>query len=683
MLKKTVIFLFVFMVYLNAGIINTKHNLSTSGPGTIKGTSEQEICAFCHIPHGAQPGKPLWNRAMPTSSYTMYSSTYLERTSYPTPTNLGTSVDTPGNLSRQCLSCHDGTIAIGAIYILRGTVLGSALSVADTNADGTMKNTAGGFIGTDLSAHHPVGFEYGASMDLSFGADHVTTRGNELRATPTSPVKTYNYSGKEYVECSSCHDPHTENKKFLRVGADNSDSHALNIKNTCTSCHNKDGFTGSIHDTSSKVYTDSTALTDYGAGTTVGDMGCVNCHTPHNGEGQPYLLRKIEQNTCFQGPAGSNATASCHQSSGSPGKDIESQLSKSYGHGYTLLNTDGVHTNLDYRYGNGVVRDPIGSKGINWGDSQHVECMDCHNQHQAKVNTRVASGSWYPTATDANSNKISNSGPLTGASGVRPKTWPSEWTKATAYTTLETATYEYEICFKCHSSWSLDNTTDPESTYTMYSDVNYKFTDTAWEFNVNNSSGHPVVIGANSRTTGQGALTNNHMKGTAPWNTNRGTQTMMCSDCHGANDETTKSKGPHGSTANYMLKGVNTSWPGQNLTASLYTTLGRSYSDSNAGLNNLFCKNCHTINSGDTTAPHSEKNEMANISCLRCHSKIPHGTPNKRLIIFRTDPAPYQYQNQSYLLNYTGGFGSGSITAICDNCGGNSCSDKHSTANYP
>ena len=33
-----------------AGVVTTKHNLSVSGPGTVKSTIETETCIFCHAP---------------------------------------------------------------------------------------------------------------------------------------------------------------------------------------------------------------------------------------------------------------------------------------------------------------------------------------------------------------------------------------------------------------------------------------------------------------------------------------------------------------------------------------------------------------------------------------------------------------------------------------------------------
>src|SRR3954468_19682487 len=57
----------------NAGIANTKHNLSTSGTGAVHvSTGTEEICVFCHTPHGSDTSAPvpLWNKQLPTTSYT-------------------------------------------------------------------------------------------------------------------------------------------------------------------------------------------------------------------------------------------------------------------------------------------------------------------------------------------------------------------------------------------------------------------------------------------------------------------------------------------------------------------------------------------------------------------------------------------------------------------------------------
>ena len=87
-----------------SSIIHSPHNLSAGGPGAVRASSEQEICIFCHTPHNAAPIQPLWNRNVPVNAYTVYSSNSL--------------VAVPGQptgSSKLCLSCHDGTIALGSV----------------------------------------------------------------------------------------------------------------------------------------------------------------------------------------------------------------------------------------------------------------------------------------------------------------------------------------------------------------------------------------------------------------------------------------------------------------------------------------------------------------------------------------------------------------------------------------
>jgi len=40
-------------------IVNSKHNLSFSGPGDIRSATEGEICVFCHAPHSRTGQSPL------------------------------------------------------------------------------------------------------------------------------------------------------------------------------------------------------------------------------------------------------------------------------------------------------------------------------------------------------------------------------------------------------------------------------------------------------------------------------------------------------------------------------------------------------------------------------------------------------------------------------------------------
>ncbi|NOX43513.1 MAG: hypothetical protein GXP19_07250, partial [Gammaproteobacteria bacterium] len=128
-------------------VANTKHNfsaalspdLSAGQSRSVVATSESQICIFCHTPHGAAeaPG-PLWNRALSGATYDTYSSGSLD--SAPSP---GASLQQPTGTSKLCLSCHDGTMAVGAVNVLNGSFtdqIGTTEDIAmqGTSVDGTM-----------------------------------------------------------------------------------------------------------------------------------------------------------------------------------------------------------------------------------------------------------------------------------------------------------------------------------------------------------------------------------------------------------------------------------------------------------------------------------------------------------------------------------------------------------------
>lgn len=644
------ILIFLLMVSgVEAAIVNTKHNFSTTGVGTIKATGEQEVCIFCHIPHSAQEGTPLWNRSMPASAYTMYNSDYLRRMNYPTPTSLGNIVGSPGALSRQCLSCHDGTVAVGSVYLVRGTLLGSSQIVMNgVTGSGTIPTAATGYIGTDLRGHHPVGIEYNHALTKNFGNG---SRSMELLATPGSSIKLYTFGGKQYVECSSCHDPHTDQAaKFLRYSAGT--SHGANVYGTCTSCHDKTNWTAGAHATASNAYIDTTVNTTYGT-STVNSLGCVNCHKPHNGPGTPYLLRKIEENTCFQGAgSGTTSTVPCHGSGGV--KDIQTSLGRIYSHPVTDVTLQGSHSNLDVFFGTNVVSD--GGTGVTWSANKHAECTDCHNPHQAKAGSHTPAAQWYPTTP---SNLVNSSGPLTGVTGVEPS-WPATgWTQPTTFVTQESATKEYQICLKCHSYWGLGAASNGVSAYTITSQ-GVPATDQAYEFNPKNRSSHPVVMTTNEMKIYGGntniaanegryasPLTSAALK--SPWNANPGNQTMMCSDCHGADNEVGGDpKGPHGSSYSFMLKGANKNWPAGADGSGAAVPGGKLYTmaDGQAG-KAIFCLNCHVYEPEpiDGTIPvhSSASGQMQNNACVECHIAVPHGGKVSRLIGYDSMPSPYNY----------------------------------------
>ena len=136
-----------FVLAFDAGassIKNSPHDLSAGSSAAIKATTESRICIFCHTPHAAVKLKydptytgPLWNREENLAEYQPYVSD-----------TIAAAPGQPLGPSRLCLSCHDGTIALGAPKAHQVTeVLDRAMSAQN-------------IIGTDLRDDHPVSMEY-------------------------------------------------------------------------------------------------------------------------------------------------------------------------------------------------------------------------------------------------------------------------------------------------------------------------------------------------------------------------------------------------------------------------------------------------------------------------------------------------------------------------------------------
>ncbi len=305
-------------------IATTKHNLSVTGPGTIKSTTEPEICIFCHTPHNARIDVPyLWNRYNTQQNYITYESSTLYAT-----------VGQPTGASKLCLSCHDGTIALGALVSRQGEV---------PFAGGIRFLPEGpSRLGTELSDDHPVSFRYDSALALANG---------EL-ADPALIPPQARLDANNQLQCTACHDPHNDTYgKFLVMSNINS--------GLCTSCHQKKGWKSSSHETSNATWNGSGANpwqhTPYN---TVSNNGCENCHRPHTAGGHARLLQyAFEEDNCLV----------CHNGNVA-GENIQRELIKSYRH--AVQDYSGIHEPLE-NFTSGTVK-------------KHVECADCHNPHSVK-----------------------------------------------------------------------------------------------------------------------------------------------------------------------------------------------------------------------------------------------------------------------------------------------------------
>ena len=472
------------LLQAQTSVVNSKHNMSTSGPGTVVAATEGAVCVFCHTPHSAstaQTAAPLWNRQSSTATYTLYSSDYLTSLSYAVPAQ-------PNAKSKLCLSCHDGTIALGTVYNAPGA--GTSITMAGSVT--TMPLNAGGYLGTDLSDDHPIGFTYDQSADPELVS----------RAWPWNTDVTLDPDASTgRLECHTCHDVH-----------DNQYTHFLQMSNTnaalCTFCHSKTGWTGAavVHRTSTQSYTPPGEAT-----TTIGEWACRNCHTSHGAGTGGYLLEDVEEATCLQ-PA-------CHGGSApSSTSDIATAFGAS-GSVHPTLTTSGAHVNPE--------------TASNLAANRHAECWDCHNPHEAEG--EVHDGSTRLIAASG------GSGVLKGVWGVEPSYGPlatnstnndNVWSSVSSYSVVDPATTEYQICLKCHS----DYLTGTHRNVAIEIDPRY-------------SSYHGIISGGTSNPYCDSDTMED------PWyNTDaNGNNIVWCSDCHDGNPNGTSPQGPHGSNLDQLL----------------------------------------------------------------------------------------------------------------------------------
>ena len=316
------------------GLINSKHNLSSSGRG-IKAQQETHICIFCHTPHSANPATPNWNRPSHGATYTPYNSSTAKA-----------SFGQPTGSSKLCLSCHDGTVALGMI-----------ISKAPIKLAGGIRHMPRGRsnLGTDLSNDHPISFVYDAGLAALNG---------ELK-DPSSLDSAVRLDADGMMQCMTCHDPHDD--LFGKFLVKKNTASAL-----CLECHDKDNWVGSDHQASTATWNGTGKNPwPHSTETTVDANACGSCHTPHDaGSGERLLRFAEEEKNCY----------ACHNGNVAA-TNIEAEFNKFSIH--PVAATIGVHDPTE---------DPVNA-------SRHVECSDCHNPHTVQASEASA-----PTASGAINN---------------------------------------------------------------------------------------------------------------------------------------------------------------------------------------------------------------------------------------------------------------------------------------
>lgn len=447
----------------------------------------------------------------------------------------------------------------------------------------------------------------------SIGKDEPTASSADETAAGANPFTLFNDNYDDAAAantnslCYYCHE------KFNTTGVGDYNFYRAKT-NYRGSAHSSDGVGGSMA-------SGETSPVSFPPGPAKADPGnCNNCHNPHGydddagapwTEPVPFMLIGREGLLCI----------GCHKSGG-VGADVATDVQKTHDAASSVHKAaDATLATDDYK----EVHD-LTSEYNTAITTKHVECVDCHNPH-------TATSSLHTQGT----NNVS--GVLAGVVGIAATT-PATWTEPT-YSVVQTATDEYQICYKCHSG---ANTAAAGFADWGGGSGSTAWTDVGLEFNTNNASYHPVVgiTDATARISGL----------TGDWTAGVG-QTMYCSDCH---ESDSLVAGPHGSATKWMLSGDNKAWPylaaDRNGTAD--TSGFRTYTNREDDLgftDGLFCRNCHTVG----TAVHNSDSDHRSIACVNCHIRVPHGGKLARFISTDTAGLPARYHPNGNNGGFSGG----------------------------
>jgi hypothetical protein len=255
-----------------------QHDLSLGGAGSFT-FKTQEVCVFCHTPHGANADVRedtkidigsntydigtgnrilLWNRALANLGSGSFYSAYQS-------SSMNSQMSQIRAYSLLCLSCHDGVSAMNVLVknpvFFQPDVNGNVEATGEDqmgDAEGLSINIGGreDTSGADtevinLSDDHPVGIDYTSALALAdtglLAPTSFVDMTNGIVYQDSNPSVLANAigvirlfpgpAGNTSIECSTCHDVHSTPKDadgtsgFLAVSNSNS---AL-----CTACHLK------------------------------------------------------------------------------------------------------------------------------------------------------------------------------------------------------------------------------------------------------------------------------------------------------------------------------------------------------------------------------------------------------------------------------------------------------------
>lgn len=618
-------------------------------------------CVYCHNPHGSTP-KLLWNIWDKTTITTGVYGPGFCLICHGSTDRLFPSVEDPAvSYWVYTLGTHENVYAahyqeVNPLLPPSGTRVTCVACHHQHASDSVRFLVYGGGVPLCTTCHvlsgsgqvHPVtAFSRTGSVHDVYGITDPATGTTDPYKTGllcTSCHGPHTVSSFTYVACTDCHypavtdknaykltgsysvlsDPDNTKLSFTGAAGNTSLGGAANstgdLSDFCLRCHDGDPPRATVTTT---VYVPSTisfanmpsVTTNSGGwanksvykqsahGSQTPVITCGECHESH-GSNYKCLQRYPEDATTVDGEC-----LRCHNGLNTTwpnAPNVKTDFSATYRH--PTLTLSGVHSNTeDYAL----------------NPNRHAECADCHDVHQA---------------TSPN--------PLAGVSGVTPNYGATVWTIPTSYTFTNGATYQYEVCFKCHSYFSYGSTPPLSPTDGLAE------TDPSVEFNPNNK-GYHAVVGPSKVPQFQDATGTSHYYGSylAPW---QGNSQLKCSDCHSGTR-----RGPHGSANGYILKASGqalcTSCHDPNFYATYAPTpTGNPAIDGSdtlrSGFSNPSLTLTETTYKGVTASVYNYHPVHAKLGCFACHAALPHGWNQLRSLLV-TQAVTGRYNGGSRLWN--------------------------------
>ena len=530
------------------------HNLGPGGTSPIVG-ARPDACAYCHAPHSGSAG--LWNQKLTKQTYTTYTSD--------TEKNRGRQPRL-GSASNQCLSCHDGTVAVGDTLAYGQVTMRGSMNFQDV-------------FGNNMQSSHPFSMALPLKDNVDLAASLVA---NHKTADPTGTVKLIGGN----VECTSCHNPHVQATDRISLNFLVRDSSKGQM---CLACHDPmrqmSGQVNPLADWSNSAHALASGMLSpkalLGSYSTVAGDACIGCHTPHNAGAGARLLRGMNEQDCL----------TCHNG----GPSVSPMA------GYANLAPEYALPKIGHPFP--TTSNPHdAAEATLLNNNRHATCVDCHSAHGSQ---QVG---LFPTAPLIRISQKDVAG-INATDGV---------------SVLTPAINQYENCLRCHGTSAGKQVQPLYGYFPVRSVAAGDPLNLISQFSISATSSHPVMHPRSSSLAQPSLLANMLNLDGVTQGRAMGTQ-IFCTDCHNSDDNRefggAGPNGPHGSKWTHILERryefSQAATPGQlitNLFPNPDLTVNGPY-----GL----CAKCHDLSNQvvlNTSWNQHSSHINAGFTCSTCHT---------------------------------------------------------------